>query len=127
MPNKPRCRQSINVSPGKKSYILIADKGKPFPDVYDPAHPRLGTILYFTVTDDDNGFAFNPTVVPQTDKSRLALLLVSQLPGGGTDPMDGLLTVTMNLVSSTATIPPPTNSVPVSDVPVDYISDPAGP
>ena len=128
MANKPHGRQCINVSPGKTSHLLLKKKGPPFPDVYDPANPKLGTILYVAVTDLDNTFGFKATIVPQTDKKRLALQLVSDLGAGGGDPLDGLLGVTLFIVNAIIPLnPPATYAEPVSDVPVDYISDPAAP
>jgi hypothetical protein len=131
MPNRPQGRHCINVSAGKTSYLLLKKKGPPFPDLYDPANPapQLGSLITATVNDDDNGFYFNPTIVAQTDKKRLALKIVSGLGGGGADPLDGLLTITLFIVTGVVLGTPTTSpyTPPVVDAPVDYISDPAGP
>jgi hypothetical protein len=126
MPHKPRPRQAVNVTVGKTSYLLIRAKGDPLA-VYDAAHPALGSVYSAVVSDADNSFYFSATPVTQADATRLALKLVSQLPGGGADPTDGLLTITLNIVNTLTTVPPGTAPLPVTDVPVDYISDPAAP
>ena len=129
MANKPRGLHAINISSGRTSHILLKRKGPNFPSVADPANPGLGEILGASVVDDDNGIYFSATVVGQPgsggDRKRLALRLVSALPFGGGDPLDGLLTITLQVVTSL--FPLTTTPVEVADTPVDYISDPSAP
>lgn len=124
MPNKPNGRQSVNVSPGKTSHLLLKRKVN-FPNVANPAAPNPGEIIGATCKDDDNGFYFTATVLPQPpNQKRLALRIVSGLPGGAGDPTDGLIAITLLIFTGVA-LPP--DQEPVAEAPVDYISDPAAP
>ena len=122
MPNKPSGRHSVNVSTGKTSHLLLKRKGN-FPLVAaNPAAPNPGEINGATVKDDDNDFYFTATVIAQTSRKRLALKIVSNKPAGGDDILDGLLSITLQIFTG-GTV----DTVPVADVPVDYIDDPTGP
>ena len=127
MPNKPNGRQCVNVSNGKTSHLLLKRKNN-FPAVANPAAPNAGEINGAVVRDDDNEFYFTATVLDQIgaggSRKRLALRLVSAIPGGGADPLEGLLTITLQIFTGPTSPPDP---LPVSDVPVDYISDPTAP
>ena len=127
MPNKPNARHCINVSNLRTSHLLLRRRNN-FPPVANPAAPNLGEIIGATVRDDDNEFYFGATVIDQIGgggaRRRLSLRIVSGLPPGGADPTDGLLTITLQIFTGPASLPDP---LPVSDVPVDYISDPGGP
>jgi hypothetical protein len=131
MPNKPQSRQCINVTTGKKSYLVLRKKGPPFPALFDSADPKEKTLLSVTVTDVDNGFSFTATPLPQSSQGgvhRLALKLESNAPGGAGDPIDGLLGITLLIVQTlTGGFPTATTLEPATDVPVDYISDPLAP
>ncbi|MGI8977616.1 MAG: hypothetical protein ACR2FY_00165 [Pirellulaceae bacterium] len=123
MPNKPNGRQSVNYSTGKTSHLLLKRKGN-FPDVANPAAPNPGEIIGATCRDDDNDFYFTATVLAQPpNKKRLALRIVSGSPGGGGDPTEGLLTVTIQIATGT----PTPDTLPPVDAPVEYISDPGAP
>jgi hypothetical protein len=113
------------LSNGKTSHLILTRR---------VAFPALGNapgqIAAVLVSDDDNAFTFTATPIAQAAPAvaglpyRLGLKLVSNRPAGGGDPTDGLLTVTLQVVNAGAT---GTDSVPVSDVPVDYVSDPSAP
>jgi hypothetical protein len=114
--NKSTGNNCINVSSGTTSYILLKSHNINFPD------PTANT--FSVVKDINNDFDFKATVVVQTGRaSRLAIQLISNLPGGGGSPTDGLLTVTLTSTSSSGG----NTTLPVADVPVDYIDDPTGP
>ena len=124
MPNKPNGRQSLNISNGKVSHLLLKRKIN-FPLVANPAAPNPGEIIGATCKDDDNDFYFTATVVAQPpNQKRLALRIISGLPGGGGDPTDGLLAITLQIFTGAGNPPDP---VPVADAPVEYISDPGAP
>jgi len=127
MPGKPRCRHCINVSSNKTSYLLLRRKVA-FPAVpVAGAAPTPGQIAGVSVQDDDNSIFFTATAISQQVDAagfRLAIKVVSNLgAGGGADPTDGLLLITLLIANGTA-VP---NQVNVSDTPVNYISDPNGP
>lgn len=125
MPNKPHGHHSVNVSPGTTSHLLLKKRNQ-FPVVAaDLAHPNVGEIFGAVVEDEDAGFFFNAIPIAQLDRKRLALKINSGLPSGGVDPVDGLLTVTLQQCTNTS--PLTVKEITVSDVPVDYISDPTAP
>jgi len=116
--NKSTGGNCINVSSGTTSYIILKSHNINFPD------PTANTFIA-VVKDINNDFDFTASVVVQTGRAgRLAIQLISNLPGGGGSPTDGLLTVTL---TSTSTTSGANTTLPVADVPVDYIDDPAGP
>jgi hypothetical protein len=112
----------INVAKDQVSHILVKARGSKFPD---PAQNSYSA----TVVDTNNSFGFTATAIPQPETNGtpyptkiLAIKLISNLPvGGGGNPTDGLLTITINVTSNTTGT---TATPPVGDVPVDYISDP---
>lgn len=138
MPNKPQAKQAINSVDGKSSYIVLKRKS-PFPDIYDRNRPRIGTIYAISVEDDDNvnQIRFDPHMIPQpNDNKRLGVKILTQRiardlvpedPLRG-DLVDGLLTVTLYIVKALTSGEPVTSPTEllVSDVPIDYVSDPAG-
>jgi hypothetical protein len=116
--NKTTGGHCINVTSGKTSYVFLKSHNINFPD---PAANTFSAV----VKDINNDFTFTAFVVVQMSRpGRLALKLISTLPGGGGSPTDGLLTVTL---TSTSISSGGNTTLPVSDVPVDYIDDPAGP
>jgi hypothetical protein len=110
--NKPTSQHCVNVSNGKTSHLLLKAHGLNFP-----------IARFVDVYDVNNDFPFNGTIIPQVDPQRLALKIVSNLPGGGGAPTDGLLTITLYVPGLGGQL----NPVQVADCPVDYIDDPGGP
>ncbi|MCI0641182.1 MAG: hypothetical protein L0Y72_09055 [Gemmataceae bacterium] len=117
-------RHCINVSSGKTSHLLLKRRNN-FPDVAG-ASPNAGEIVGATVKDidPDTEFYFAAQVIAQASKKRLALKVTSNLPGGGVDPLDGVLAITLLIYTGPSS---PNDTLPISDVPVDYISNPTGP
>ncbi|MFN0018315.1 MAG: hypothetical protein ACKVP0_08655 [Pirellulaceae bacterium] len=128
MPNKPNARHTINVTPDKISHLLLRRKNNFPPVTANPANPVVGDIIAVAVADDDNEpLYFDATAVAQVNPKRLGLRLVSRLPPGGIDPLDGLLTITLIICKTTLPGPITTKEIPVAEAPVDYISDPGAP
>ena len=100
------------------------------PIAVNPNNPQQGEAIDAIVvdsTDDTNEFYFKAELVGnQGNSKRMAIRLTSLLPAGGaTDPLDGLLTITLRIAQ---VVNPLTIAFQqVSDVPVDYISDPNAP
>jgi hypothetical protein len=118
--NKPTGQHCVNVANGTTSYLLLRSHNKDFPDT---------TLNVITVQPGDshdinNDFDFTATVIPQSKANRLALQLISNLPGGGGAPTDGLISITLTVTPTTGG---GSTTQQLADVPVDYISDPAGP
>lgn len=138
MPNKPQAKQAINSANGKSSHIVLKRK-TPFPEVYNPGRPKVGTIYDVSVKDDDNhpAITFSASIVPPEQGGANKQLGIRIKTTRATDDRvraesfagdlaDGLLTVTLNIVTQLSPLVTSPTELPVSDVPVDYISDPDG-
>lgn len=124
---RPHGRQCVNVHHHKVSSILLK-RFIDFPLVDTGVNPPAGRITGATCVDDDNGFTFNAFPIHQgpnaiTPSRRLGIKLFSQTGIGGGGPLDGLLTITLQISDGFGG----TTDSPPTDIPVEYIDDPSAP
>ena len=113
--NMPIAKSAINSHDGKMSYVVIRNPVNPFPLTTLTVEPSVADL-------NNPALTFTATLVKNNANHAIVKLVAINPPGGAVNPIDGLLSIT--LVDLAPAIP---LVLPVTEAPVDYIDDPAGP